>query len=228
MIDGLTAAHTLAASPAAAGRTLPAAEVCSSGLFCLVQHRFAKLAPMAYRGYLQAWRRRTLHRARRFHARPLTFYQWRTRGLAPGAATSLHGEPVPMHRDGLIDAFHLAVVLLRPGDLDGEGFADALLEYLDAFWPEDYRRYRYRYAQAVRAQRTQSPDRFALPSTGGSLPARLDYYAWSTAVRILQHTPRCSTVRIAALRRLLILTPGDLTPTFAWQPPPKLVELPAW
>lgn len=144
-----------------------------------------------------------------------------------------HGCPLdaaPHRTDGLIDGYKLCSKLARDEALHDISFVDSLIEYLDALWPEDYRRYRYRYIRHVRASRAELAGQQATDSG-----PRLDYAAWSSAVRELRdEVDRCRgagkavSPRSLDLSRRLLCEPGEPLPTLAWTIVPKLQEALVW
>ena len=109
--------------------------------------------------------------------------------------------------------------------LDGDHFVGAIIEYLDAFWPEDYRRYRYRYAQHARQARiSRTNNRFE------DVGPRLEYRPWSILVCELHdeiRRCRCAGVKSShkrlELSRRLLCHPGEPLPVLDWTAPPKLL-----
>lgn len=135
-------------------------------------------------------------------------------------------DPAPQRHDGLIDGYRLCSKLARDESLHASSFVDSVIEYMDALWPEDYRRYRYRYIRNVRATRTELA---GYRST--DLGPRLNYAAWSTAVHELhdevsrcQITGKAVSPRSLDLTRRLLCEPGEPLPTLAWTIVPKLQE----
>jgi hypothetical protein len=156
-------------------------------------------------------------------------------GGDPNAGTysslATHGHAcvaLPNETDGQIDGYQLCCRLMYEDVLDGDCFVDAVIEYLDAFWPEDYRRYRYRYAQLAR-QACLSQVEGRLDEQG----LRLEYRHWSSLVgelhdeiRRCRHAGSKASRRQRELSRLLLCQPRELPPGLDWTVPPKLqVEL---
>lgn len=154
-------------------------------------------------------------------------------GDGPYSSLRDHGCPLdaaPHRNDGLIDGYKLCSKLARDEALHDISFIDSVIEYLDALWPEDYRRYRYRYIRHIRASRAelagqQSPD----------WGPRLDYAAWSSAVQDLHdEVGRCRSAGKAVspksldLSRRLLCEPGEPLPALAWTIVPKLQEALVW
>lgn len=152
-----------------------------------------------------------------------------------GPYYSLRGHGCPLdaapHRDdGLIDGYKLCSKLARDEALHDISFVDGVIEYLDALWPEDYRRYRYRYIRHVRASRAELAGQ-QVPDLG----PRLDYATWSAAVQDLhdevvrcQNAGKAVSPRSLDLSRRLLCEPGEPLPTLAWTIVPKLQEALVW
>lgn len=131
----------------------------------------------------------------------------------------------PDETDGQIDGYELCCRLMYDERLDGDGFVGAVIEYLDAFWPEDYRRYRYRYAQLARQARIAQ----TLSGADG-LGLRLEYRHWSALVCQLQdeiRRSRCAGVKSSSKRRelsrQLLCQPSEPPPVLDWTAPPLLL-----
>lgn len=144
------------------------------------------------------------------------------------SSPAAHGVAAPNETDGQIDGYQLCCRLMYADVLDGNCFVDAVIEYLDALWPEDYRRYRYRHAQLARQARlSQAEGRLDEPGP------RLEYRHWSSLVRELHDELRCcrhagskANRRQRELGRLLLYQPCERPPVLDWTIPPKLqVEL---
>lgn len=140
------------------------------------------------------------------------------------AAHGYAGVAAPNETDGQIDGYHLCCRLMYEDVLDGDCFVDAVIEYLDAFWPEDYRRYRYRHAQLARQARlSRAEGSFDEPGP------RLEYRHWSSLVgelhdeiRRCRHAGSKASRRQRELGRLLLCQPCERPPVLDWTVPPKL------
>jgi hypothetical protein len=132
---------------------------------------------------------------------------------------------VPDETDGQIDGYQLCCRLMYDKGLDGERFVGATIEYLFALWPEDYRRYRYRYAQHARQARvSRTETRFE------DVGLRLEYRLWSALVcELHDEIRRCRRAGVKPshkqreLSRHLLCHPGEPLPVLDWTAPPKLL-----
>lgn len=130
----------------------------------------------------------------------------------------------PDETDGQIDGYELCCQLMYDEGLDGDSLVGAIIEYLDALWPEDYRRYRYRYAQLARQARISRAENKAQ-----ELGPRLDYRAWSTLVcelhaeiRHRRHAGVKTSREQCELSGRLLCQPYEPLPVLNWTVPPKL------
>ena len=150
-----------------------------------------------------------------------------TRSSAPYQSLLEHGCPIdpdPQRHDGLVDALNLCWQFQHDGGLDGIEYCAAVMQYLDLFWPADYKLYRCRYAGAQRLSPTAQPG-----LRNHCAEAFLEYDAWCAAVAELTAEVECCAAaceplsrRGRALSRRLLCEDNEPLPSRDWAPPESL------
>ena len=153
-------------------------------------------------------------------------------GRAPYQSLLDHGgqtDPAPHFLDGLIDGYDLCWQFLHDDGDSDEQYVESVMEYLEAFWPEDYKLYRYRY------ERMRRPSPSAGAAGGRRQQALLEYGPWSALVTDLAtEIERCTAAgevlsrKWIALSRRLLWKVEEPVPSFAWTIPPKIEEELSW
>jgi len=157
-------------------------------------------------------------------------------GNAPYQSLLDHGGPAgtaPHYLDGLVDAYSLCWEFQYDYLLDGDILVAEVLEYLDIFWPDDYKLYRAR----------SGDDHCAAPLflrtlVGHSSPQLcppLEYGLWCALVgELAAEIERCTAAgalfsrkRVDLSRRLLCRV-DEPPASLDWAPPPRLEKELAW
>ena len=150
-----------------------------------------------------------------------------TPSAAPYQSLLKQGGPVttePHYHDGLVDAYGFCWQLLHDGELDSIEYCAEIMQYLDIFWPADYKLYRRRFARA----RQLTPSVHAAPQTyGDEWP--LEYGPWSELVCELNtELDRCAAAgerlsrRGREVSRLLLCEEYEPLPSCDWSLPQSL------
>jgi hypothetical protein len=154
-------------------------------------------------------------------------------GDAPYQSLLDHGGPVdpaPHYQDGLVDAYSLCWQFLHDYDLDGVAYREQVMHYLCAFWPGDYKFYRYR----CDSLRPSAPVSTGAGSTS-CLCMPLEYGTWSTLVgELAAEIDRCTASGAALSRkrvelsRLLLCRVDEPAPSLDWSLPAKIEQELSW
>jgi hypothetical protein len=156
---------------------------------------------------------------------------------APYQSLLDHGgpaDPEPHYLDGLVDAYNLCWQVVHDWGHDGVEYCDAVREYLEAFWPEDYMLYR----QRCNRDRRPSPAIPRAPIFAPSVPrlgAGLEYGPWSALVdELAAEIERCTAAGASLSRKRIDLScrllcrVDEPAPSLDWTLPPKLEEELSW
>ncbi len=153
-------------------------------------------------------------------------------GYVPYQSLVDHGgpaDPAPHFLDGLIDGYNLCWQFLHDDRDSDEQYVESVMEYLDAFWPEDYKLYRYHY------ERLRRPSPSASAAGNRRQQALLEYGPWSgLANDLAAEIERCTAAgevlsrKWIALSRRLLLKVEEPAPSLEWSIPPRIEKEMSW